>query len=75
MATASKLTKLDNGIVMASPTERVRVLFDNRNHATQKVILYIGFNDFETAQDCFSYLVDRGMLAKYNHKTDRGITN
>jgi len=66
------LTKLDVGIVVATPSPRVRVLFDNRNHATQKVVLYVGFPDKESAERVYSWLITHG-YRHYDRATDTGI--
>ena len=66
------LTKLDVGIVVATPSPRVRVLFDNRNHATQKVVLYVGFPDKESAERVYSWLITHN-YRHYDRATDTGI--
>jgi len=68
----AKLTKLDIGVVVANPSPRVRILYDNRNHATQKVILYVGFPDKESAERLYSWLITNG-YRHYDHATDTGI--
>jgi len=68
----TKLTQLDVGVVVAAPSPRVRVLFDNRNHATQKVILYVGFPDRESAERVYSWLITHG-CRHYDPATDTGI--
>jgi hypothetical protein len=73
MAIFCKLTKIDDGVVMATPTDRVRVIFDNKNNPDQKCILYIGFYDVETANRCYQYLLDKGIIDRYDFKTDTGM--
>jgi len=68
----AKLTKLDVGVVVAAPSPRVRVLFDNRNHASQKVILYVGFFSKESAERVYSWLIANG-YRHYDRATDTGI--
>jgi len=70
----AKLTKLDVGVVVAAPSPRVRVLFDNRNHASQKVILYVGCPDRESAEKLYSWLIAHGHR-HYDRATDTGILN
>jgi len=69
--TAATLTKLDAGIVMSCPSPRVRVIFDNRNHAQQKAIAYFGFTDKATAEITYQWLLSRG-FTHYDRATDRG---
>ncbi|GAB4211789.1 MAG: hypothetical protein OHK0012_04880 [Synechococcales cyanobacterium] len=69
--TAATLTKLDVGIVMSCPSPRVRVIFDNRNHAQQKAIAYFGFADKATAEECYSWLLAKGHK-HYDRATDTG---
>ena len=66
------LTKLDVGVVMATPSPRVRVVFDNRNHATQKVVLYVGLADKEAAEKLYSWLIANG-YRHYDHTADAGV--
>jgi DNA-binding LacI/PurR family transcriptional regulator len=68
----SKLTVLDPGVVMSTPSPRVRVIYDNRNHATQKEILYVGFTDKATAEACYSHLLAKGHR-HYDRATDTGM--
>ena len=68
----AKLTKLDVGVVVAAPSPRVRVLFDNRNHTDQKTILYVGFPDKESAERVYSWLITHGHR-HYDRATDTGI--
>jgi len=68
----AKLTQLDVGVVVAAPSPRVRVLFDNRNHSSQKVILYVGFPDRESAEKLYSWLISHGHR-HYDRATDTGI--
>jgi len=68
----AKLTKLDVGVVVAAPSPRVRVLFDNRNYSTQKVILYVGFFSKESAERVYSWLISNG-YRHYDRATDTGI--
>ena len=68
----AKLTKLDVGIVVATPSPRVRVIFDNRNYSTQKVILYVGCPDKESAEKLYSWLITHG-YRHYDRATDAGI--
>jgi DNA-binding LacI/PurR family transcriptional regulator len=68
----AKLTQLDAGVVMSAPSPRVRVIYNNRNHATQKEILYVGFTDKATAEACYSHLLAKGHR-HYDRATDTGM--
>jgi len=67
----AKLTQLDVGVVMSAPSPRVRVLFDNKNHPQQKVILYVGFADKQAAEGTYSWLLSHG-FSHYDRTTDTG---
>ena len=68
----AKLTKLDAGVMMSTPSPRVRLIYDNRNHATQKEILYAGFPDKESAEKVYSWLINHG-YRHYDRATDTGM--
>jgi len=68
----AKLTKLDDGVMMSTPSPRIRLIYDNRNHATQKEILYVGFTDKGTAEACYSHLLGKGHR-HYDRSIDAGM--
>ena len=66
----SKLTQLDPGVVMASPSPRVVVIWDN-SHGPQHCIAYLGFETAEAADICHRWLV--GKVGKFNRKANAGV--
>lgn len=66
----TKLVKLADGVVMASPSPRVRVLFHNL-HGSQHTICYLGFTSQESAQQCYQYLLRK--VGGYQHSRRAGI--
>jgi hypothetical protein len=70
--TTAKLTQLAPGVVMAAPSPRIRVLFDNANRPEQKAIAYLGFDTEEAATRLRTWLLQHGS-SSYQRKTDNGI--
>jgi hypothetical protein len=66
----AKLTQLDPGVVMASPSPRVRVIW-HHNAGSEHVVAYLGFNNSETADTCYSWLLAK--VGKYDRKANSGV--
>ena len=66
----TQLTPLADGITMASPSPLTAVLW-HHNGGTEKVIGYLGFNDSQLAEACYTYLTDS--VGRYNRSSDAGV--
>jgi len=47
------------------------MIYDNRNHSTQKAILYVGFTDKASAEIIYQWLLSNG-IHHYDRATDTG---
>ncbi|NJL99886.1 MAG: hypothetical protein HC924_14295 [Synechococcaceae cyanobacterium SM2_3_2] len=66
----SKLTQLDPGVVMASPSPRVRVIW-HHNQGGEHVIAYPGFDSAEAADICHRWLLAK--VGKFDRKANAGV--
>jgi hypothetical protein len=69
----AKLIKLSQGVYMAKPCNRIRLIYDNMNHDSQKVILYVGFDTYELAEKSYNYLIRENLCHRYTRASDTGI--
>ncbi|MDX1977179.1 MAG: hypothetical protein SFT94_05855 [Pseudanabaenaceae cyanobacterium bins.68] len=63
---------VENNLVLSKPDGCDRVLvgyYPEKN----KFFLYLGFDSEEKANQCRSWLIERGFLIAYNYKQDCGI--
>ena len=61
------------GLVISAPVGAPRVRLGFYPPAS-KFFLYLGFESQEAAMKTYQYLLERGKVSRYNHKTDSGIT-
>lgn len=66
----TKLVKLADGVTMAIPSPRVRVIFHNLEGA-QHTIAYLGFSSQEAAKACHQFLLRK--VGGYQHSKRAGI--
>jgi hypothetical protein len=60
-------------LVISAPVGAPRVRLGFYPPAT-KFFLYLAFETQEAAMETFNYLLEKGKVTRYNHKTDSGIT-
>ncbi len=68
--TRAKLTTLADGVVMAVPSPRVRVLW-HHNQGSEHVVAYLGFDSAEVASTCYQWLLSKA--GKYNRQANTGV--
>jgi hypothetical protein len=64
------LTKLAEGVVMAKPSPRVRVIW-HHNQGCEHTIAYLGFESAEVAETCYQWLLAKA--GRYDRKANTGV--
>ncbi len=64
------IKRLAQGVVMAVPSPRVRVVW-HHNAGNEHVVAYLGSVESETAESCYRYLVER--VGRYDRQASAGV--
>jgi len=68
--TRSTLTRLADGVVMATPSPSVRIIW-HHNAGTEHIVAYLGFDDAAHAETCYQWIAAK--FGRYDRKANSGV--
>jgi len=68
--TTSKLTRLADGVVMATPSPSVRIIW-HHNAGSEHVVSYLGFDDAAHAETCYQWIAAK--FGRYDRAKNAGV--